>query len=60
METESTQPPSFKKKIRRFLKSIDKYGVPVSLTYKNEPCINSVLGGISTIIARVIILSYFL
>ena len=60
METKVEQPPSLKKRIRRFLKSVDRYGVHVGLTYKNQNCIKSVLGGISTIIARLIILSYLL
>ncbi len=39
---------------------MDSYGIPVSLTYKNEPCITSVLGGVATIIARLLVLTYLL
>jgi hypothetical protein len=43
---------------KRFLRSIDKYGIPVGLTYKNEPEITSVVGGLATILARIIIIAY--
>jgi hypothetical protein len=40
------------------LKSIDRYGIPVGLTYKSEPEITSVVGGLATILARVVIIAY--
>ena len=42
----------------KLLKSIDVYGVPVSLTYKREPQIKSSVGGLATIIARILVLAY--
>jgi hypothetical protein len=44
--------------MRTFLKSIDSYGIPVSLTYKKKPVISSVMGGIFTILARAIVIVY--
>ena len=41
--------------LKRFLKNIDSYGIPVSLTYKNEPLIHSVTGGVATLLARLIV-----
>ncbi len=43
-----------------FLKSIDKYGIPVGLMYKSEPEIRSVVGGLATILARLIIFAFFM
>jgi hypothetical protein len=37
---------------------VDRYGIPVSLTYKNDPLIRSVMGGVATIIARLVIIVY--
>ena len=37
---------------------IDNFGVPLSLTYKNEQCIKTFPGGIATILARLLTLSY--
>ena len=47
------------KKLRSLLKSIDTFGIPVSLTYKNEPEIRSVIGGLFTLVARLVIAIYF-
>jgi hypothetical protein len=33
---------------------IDNFGVPLSLTYKNEQCIKTFPGGIATILARLL------
>ncbi len=41
------------------VKSVDSYGVPVSLTYKGDPQIKSFLGGLATIIAQTIVVAYF-
>jgi len=43
---------------KRFLKNIDRYGIPVGLTYKGEPEITSVVGGLATILARLLIIVY--
>ena len=42
----------------KFVKNVDVYGVPVSLTYKSEPNIKSTMGGIATILARLIVVIY--
>ncbi|CDW81876.1 UNKNOWN [Stylonychia lemnae] len=39
---------------------MDVFGIPVSLTYKNEPRIKSVTGGFATIIMRCGVLAYLL
>jgi hypothetical protein len=41
------------------VKNVDSYGVPVSLTYKGDPQIKSLFGGIATILARTIVIAYF-
>ena len=41
------------------VKSVDSYGVPVSLTYKGDPQIKSLLGGSATILARTLVVAYF-
>jgi hypothetical protein len=40
------------------IKSIDVYGVPVSLTYKSDPQIKSTVGGMATILARVAVAAF--
>jgi hypothetical protein len=50
---------AFLKKVKQLIKSVDSYGVPVSLTYKGDPQIKSVFGGLATIIARIIVIAYF-
>ena len=40
------------------MKSLDRYGIPVSLTYKKKPVISSVMGGVFTILARGIVIAY--
>jgi len=42
----------------RFLKKLDTYGVPVTLTYQKNPEIRSSLGGLMTILSRLLILTY--
>jgi hypothetical protein len=46
------------KRCKKFLKSVDVYGVPVSMTYKSDPQIKSTVGGFATIFARLIVLGY--
>jgi hypothetical protein len=36
------------------------YGQPVSLTYKNSKQINSVAGGVATLLSRMIVIIYLL
>lgn len=50
--------PTTRKRCKRLLKQIDHYGQPVSLTYKKEPQITSALGGLATILARLLILIF--
>ncbi len=46
-------------KLRSLLKSVDSYGIPVSLTYKKNPEIRSVFGGLVTVLARLVVVIYF-
>jgi hypothetical protein len=39
---------------------VDVYGRPVSLTYDKDAMVKSVIGGMTTILARLIIMVYFL
>lgn len=57
-ELESGSKSSCGKRTSNFFKSIDKYGIPVGLMYKSEPEIRSVVGGVATVLARVIILAF--
>ena len=41
-----------------FIKQVDAYGVPVSLTFKSEPYIKSTVGGCFTLLARLLIVIY--
>ncbi len=52
---EGRKSSSFGSSLKRFLKNIDSYGIPVSLTYKNLPLIHSVTGGVATLLARLIV-----
>jgi hypothetical protein len=45
-------------KLLKFIKSIDIYGHPISLTYKSETTYKSIIGGFSTILSRAAILGY--
>jgi hypothetical protein len=54
-EEAETKSSSFGSTLKRFFKNIDSYGIPVSLTYKNEPLIHSVTGGVATLLARLIV-----
>jgi hypothetical protein len=47
------------KKLKKLVRSVDSYGVPVSLTYKGDPQIKSFFGGLATILARTIVIAYF-
>ncbi len=54
----SNKPGGCLRTSKRFLKNIDRYGIPVGLTYKGEPEITSVVGGLATILARLVIIAY--
>ena len=41
-----------------FLQKLDSFGIPVSLTYKENPEIKSSLGGMMTILSRLLIITY--
>ena len=45
--------------MKRYIKSVDSYAVPVSLTYKGESTIGSVLGGTITLISWALIGAFF-
>ncbi len=42
----------------RFLVNVDTFGVPVNLTYQDNPEIKSSVGGLMTIISRLLILTF--
>ena len=50
----------FKDKIYSWIKGLDMFGIPVSLTYKADPFIRSFYGGSLTLLARIGILAYLL
>lgn len=54
----SSQKQKKKTTCKHLIKSADLYGVPVSLTFKSDPQIKSVVGGTATILARILILAY--
>jgi hypothetical protein len=45
--------------INHYIKRIDAYAVPVSLTYKGQPKIQSLIGGWATIMSRLVVLAFF-
>lgn len=47
-----------KGKCTKLMKSIDMYGVPVSLTYKKQNMIKSSAGGIATVVSRLLVVAY--
>ena len=52
--------PGLRSRLGAFVKKIDNYGTPVSLTYKQDPQIKSFLGGFFTIIGKLGVLIYLL
>ncbi len=48
------------KRLRKLIKSIDEFGVPVNLTFKGDPFIKSMTGGLMTLVARIMVFSYFI
>ena len=42
----------------RFLENLDTYGIPVNLTYQKNPDIKSSLGGLMTILSRLLIITF--
>jgi hypothetical protein len=47
-----------RKTLTEWVKGVDNYGHPITLTYKNESEFKSLLGGIATLIFRIAILAY--
>ena len=47
-------------KLLRIIRSIDSYGHPISLTYKNESTFKSLLGGVFTILTRLCVFAFLL
>ena len=46
------------KRFSTFIKNMDHYGYPVTLTYKNDTEYKSILGGIVTLMFRIIVLTF--
>jgi hypothetical protein len=55
----STFGAQFKRRIRKAIKSLDIYGYELNLTYKNSQKFKTTLGGIFTIMSRVLLFIYF-
>ena len=47
-----------RRSIKGVIKSVDIYGHPINLTYKNRAEFQSVFGGILTLLFRVIVILY--
>lgn len=58
--TTKMKPPSFFNKSLDYLRKIDTFGHPITLTYKGEPTFKSPLGGFFTLAVYAIVISYFL
>ena len=50
----------FSNKLVHLIKDMDMFGVPVSLTYKNDTHFKSLAGGMMTLLIRVAIIAYFI
>jgi hypothetical protein len=50
---------SLSQKLGEYIKQNDRFGTPVSLTYKGDPRIKSTLGGLLTVIVRITTIGYF-
>jgi hypothetical protein len=46
--------------ISKYITKLDIYGHPINLTYKGESTYKTLLGGIFTILAQFLIISFFL
>jgi hypothetical protein len=46
--------------LSRFVKSLDLYGHPISLSFKGETTHKTLLGGVFTILANVLVLSFLI
>lgn len=44
---------------KRFIKRLDIFGAPINLTYKKRTTYKSLLGGIVTLLSRIILFAYF-
>ncbi|CDW86101.1 UNKNOWN [Stylonychia lemnae] len=51
---------NFGQRLQKTVKSMDVFGIPVSLTYKNEPHIKSFIGGFATVLMRTGVFIYLL
>ena len=51
-------PPSKDKESAEFLREFDRFGQPVGLTYKNNPSYNTPIGGVFTMVAFFIFMSW--
>ena len=58
-----SKPPKYRTILQSFYHSVklmDKFGIPVSLTYKNDPHLKSFAGGLVTLLARLGVLAFLL
>ncbi|CDW80648.1 UNKNOWN [Stylonychia lemnae] len=46
------------KQLQSYIKSLDSFGIPVSLTFKNDPHLKSFVGGSMTILSRIGVFVY--
>ena len=44
----------------QMVKQMDKFGIPVSLTYKADPHLKSFVGGFVTVLARLGVCAFFI
>ena len=48
-----------RRSLRGIIKSVDMYGHPINLSYKNSPEYKSVFGGILTLMFRILVILFF-
>jgi len=51
---------SYKKQFKSAMRSIDQFGYPISLTYKNQENYTTAVGGISTVLAGLALFLYLI
>ncbi|CDW77097.1 UNKNOWN [Stylonychia lemnae] len=60
IKTKEKQPSSRfnTKQLQSYIKNLDNFGIPVSLTFKNDPQIKSFIGGSMTVLSRIGVFVY--
>ncbi|CDW83536.1 UNKNOWN [Stylonychia lemnae] len=60
IKTQATQPSSrySTKQLQSYIKNLDSFGIPVSLTFKNDPHLKSFVGGAMTVLSRIGVFIY--